>query len=194
MDKFYLIIITHALNMSIANVKAKLGLDTLKPIAEVSFYNAQSIDKGICIGKYDDKILIVSQDRIFGFYEKEATSFEMQMTSLFPNSEIAALTLYDTVDLYGYSIIQDGKRVRVKSGADSEVYIDVGNRLKEEEDVLKKEIFSADEMKEMKQKYTSKEVERFVENEVGVRVTHALLLRYFNNYQVFDKIQLTEYQ
>jgi hypothetical protein len=194
MDKFYLIIITHALNMSIANVKAKLGLDDLKPIAEVSFYNAQSIEKGVCIGKYDDKILIVSQDKIFGFYEREVAPFEKHITSLFPDSEIAALTLYDTVDLYGYSISQNGKRIRVKSGADSEVYINTGNKLKEEDDVLKEEIFSADEMKEMKQKYTSKEVEHFVENEVGVRVTHALLLRYFNNYEVFDKIRLTEYQ
>ncbi|HTD42366.1 MAG TPA: hypothetical protein VK671_17165 [Mucilaginibacter sp.] len=194
MDKFYLIIITHALNMSIANVKAKLGLDSLKPIAEVSFYNAQSIDKGVCIGKYDDKILVVSQDRVFGFYEKEASLFEKQITSLFPDSEIAALTLYDTVDLYGYSIIRGGKRVRIKSGADSEVYIDIGNKLKEEDDVLKEVIFSPDEMKEMQQKYSSKEVERFVENEVGVRVTHALLLKYFDNYEVFDKMQLTEYQ
>jgi len=169
-------------------------LDNLKPITEVSFYSAQSVDKGICIGKYEDKILIVSQDRIFGWYEKEATPFERQIISLFPNSEIAALTLYDTVGLYGYSIIKDGKRVRIKSGADSEVYIDIGDKLKEEDDVIKKEIFSPDEMKEMKQKYTAGEVERFVENEVGVRVTSALLLRYFTNYEVFDKITLTEYQ
>ena len=46
----------------------------------------------------------------------------------------------------------------------------------------------------MKQKCTSKEVENFVENGVGVRVTSALLLRYFKSYDVFDKIQLTEYQ
>ena len=194
MDKFYLIIITHALNMSVATVKAKLGLDNLKPITEISFYNAQSVDKGICIGKYEDKILIVSQEKIFGLFGKDVTPFEKGITELFPKSEIAALTLYDTVDLYGYSIIQDGKRVRVKSGADSKVYIDIGDKLKEENDVLKTEIFSPDEMKEMKQKYTSKEVERFVENEVGVRVTHALLLKYFNNYEVLDKIQLTEYQ
>jgi hypothetical protein len=194
MDKLYLIIITHALSVNLATVKAKLGVDTLKFIKEINLYDAQSIDKGICIGKYDDKIIIVSQDKVFGFYEKDLVPFEKQLTGLFPNSEIVALTLDDTVDLYGYSIIQDGKRFRVKSGADSEVYIDVGNKLKEEDDVLKKDIFSPDEMKEMKQKYTSKEVERFVENEVGVRVTYALLLRYFNNYQVFDKIQLTEYQ
>jgi hypothetical protein len=194
MDKLYLIIITHALSANLATVKAKVEFDTLKLIKEINLYDAQSIDKGICIGKYDDKIVIVSQDKVFGFYEKEVTPFEKQLTVLFPNSEIAALTLYDIVDLYGYSIIQGGKRVRVKSGADSEIYIDIGNRLKEEDDVLKEDIFSPDEMKEMKQKYTSKEVERFVENEVGVRVTHALLLRYFNNYQVFDKIQLTEYQ
>jgi hypothetical protein len=105
-----------------------------------------------------------------------------------------ALTLYDTVDLYGYSLIRDGKRVRIKSGADSEVYIDIGDKLKEEDDIQRGEIFSPDEMKDMRQKYTSKQVERFVENEVGVRVTSALLLRYFNNYEVFDKIKLVEYQ
>jgi len=199
MNKLYLIIITNAINTSISNVKSDLGLSNLVPGNEISLFKAQYNGKGICIGKYNDKILIVSQEKVFNFYDKAISSFEKQICDLFPNSEITVLTLYSTVDLYGYAIIEKGVRQRIKSGADNDVYIDYGNKIKEEDDIAKEKIFDDSEMAEMEREYSKNDIKKMVDKEISVRVTSRLLRRYFGKDEKeidsnFDSIKLVEYQ
>ena len=199
MNKLYLIVITNAINISISNVKREFGLGSLAPGNEISLFKAQYNTKGICLGKYNDKILIVSQEKVFDFYNARISSFEKRICELFPNSEIAVLTLNSTVDLYGYAIMEKGVRKRIKSGADNDVYIDYGTKIKEEDDIAREKIFDDGEVVEMKLEYSKKIIQKMIAQEVSIRVTYRLLTRYFGNDEKeiernFDAIKLVEYQ
>src|SRR5437899_11707173 len=122
--KLYLIIISNATNINATDLPEKIGLNTLRPTKEISLLEAQYSHK-TCIGKYGDNIYIVSDDLVFKFYDKKPSDFEKKVSATFPNSEIAVLTLNSTVDLYGFNIIKNGQRQRVKSGADFDLYVDI---------------------------------------------------------------------
>lgn len=199
MNKLYLIIISHVINVNIENTKTNFGLDDLKAIGELRLYEAQSISDSCCIGIYNDNLLIVSPDRVFDFYDTNISVFEKRLCESFPKSEIAVLTLNSVVNLYGYTLIENGLRKRTKSGADGDVYIDFGDKIKEEYDIGKEKMFSDEDIKEMKSEYSSAEMEKIIDNERGVRVTNRLLKRYFGTdenaiYHIFSTIQLTQYK
>lgn len=196
--KIYLIIISNANNINTADVPKKIGLDNLKPTKEISIHEAQYA-KGTSIGKYGDKIFIVSQDLVFKFYDKTPSDFEKKICDSFPNSEIAVLTLNGTVDLYGYNIIKDGKRQRVKSGADLELYVDYGEKLPEEITISKEKLFDDDELKEIKGDNTKEQVKKIIDQEISVRTTFRLTKRYLQKQfdetgSDYEKIMVTLYE
>ena len=176
--KIYLIIISNANNINTSDVPKKIGLDNLKPTKEISIHDAQYA-KGTSIGKFGDKIFIVSQDLVFKFYDKTQSEFEKRICDSFPNSEIAILTLNGTVDLYGYNIIKDGKRQRVKSGADLELYVDYGAKLPEEIALSKEKIFDDEELKDIKGDNLKEDVKKIIDQEISIRTTFRLTKRYF---------------
>jgi len=196
--KIYLIIISNANNINTTDVPKKIGLDDLKPTKEITILDAQ-FAKGISIGKYGDKIFIVSQDLVFKFYDKTPSAFEKRICDSFPNSEIAVLTLNGTVDLYGYNIIKDGKRQRVKSGADLELYVDYGDKLQEEITISKEKIFDEEELKDIEGDNSKEQVQKIIDQEVSIRTTFRLTKRYFGKQfdQVgsdFEKIMVTQFE
>lgn len=196
--KIYLIIISNASNISTSEVPQKIGLGNLKPTIEISMGEAQ-YENGISIGKYGDKIFIVSQTYVFKFYDKTPSEFEKRLCESFPNSEIAVLTLNGTVDLYGYNIIKNSKRLRVKSGADLDLYIDFGDKLPEELAISNEKIFSDDELKDIKNDLSTKEFQKLLDQEISIRTTFRLTKRYFGK-QVdeagsdYEKIRVTLYE
>ena len=108
--KIYLIIISNVANNNTADIPQKIGMSNVQPGKEISINEAQYAE-GTSIGKYEDKIFIISQDLVFKFYDKTPSDFEEKICEAFPNSEIAILALNGTVDLYGYNIIKNGKRL-----------------------------------------------------------------------------------
>lgn len=172
--EIYLIIISNAHNINTADVPGKIGLENLKPSKEISIQEAQYA-KGTSIGKYGDKIFIVSQDLVFHFYDKAPSAFEKKICDSFPNSEIAVLTLNGTVDLYGYNIIKSGKRLRVKSGADLELYVDYGAKLPEELEVAKEKIFTEDEVKDIIADNSKEQFQKILDQEIRSEPPFALL-------------------
>jgi hypothetical protein len=196
--KIYLIIISNANNINTADVPKKIGLDKLKATKEISINEAQ-YSQGISIGKYGDKIFIVSQDLVFKFYDQTASAFEKNICDSFPNSEIAVLTLNGTVDLYGYNIIKNGIRQRVKSGADLELYTDYGKKLQEEIDIAKEKLFEDDDVKEMQKDMSKEDFKKLVDQEISIRTTFKLTKRYFGK-QIdeagsdYEKITLTQFE
>jgi len=196
--KIYLIIISNSSNVNTNEIPAKIGFPNLKPLREVSMSKAQYISS-ICIGKYDDKIFIVSDDLVFKFYEKNISEFERKICDSFPNSEIAVLTLYGTVDLYGYCIINNGKRQRVKSGSDLELYIDEGDKLQEEIEISKEKIFTDQELIEMRSEYLKEQFDMMIDQEISIRTTFRLTKRYFREEidksgSDYEKITLIQFQ
>jgi hypothetical protein len=190
----YLIIISNASSINPTDIPQKIGLSHLKPIKEISMGEAQYIN-GISIGKFGDKIFIVSDDLVFKFYDPSPSEFEKRVCDSFPNSEIAALALYSTVDLYGYNIIKDGKRERVKSGSDLDLYVDIGDKIPEELSVSKEKLFDDNELKGVKEDMAK----RMRDQEISIRTTFRLTRRYFGKGidekgSDFEKIILTLYK
>lgn len=195
--KLYLIIISNANNINTTDVPQKIGLDSVKA-TKISIHEAQYA-KGTSIGKYGDKIFIVSQDLVFKFYDKTASDFEKKICEAFPNSEIAILTLNGTVDLYGYNIIKNGKRQRVKSGADLDLYVDYGEQLPEEISLSKEKIFDDEELKEIKADNSKEQVKKILDQEISIRTTFRLTKRYFGKQfdevgSDYEKIKMTLYE
>lgn len=196
--KIYLIIISNANNINVSDVPKKIGYDSLKPTKEISLQEAQ-YEKGISIGKYGDEIFIVSQDLVFKFYDKTPSEFEKKICDLFPNSEIAILTLNGTVDGYGYNIIKDGKRQRVKSGADLNVYVDYGNKLPEELAISKEKIFEDEDLEEIKAENSKEDVDKILDQAISINTTFRLTTRYFGKQldeigSDYHKIMVTLYE
>ena len=196
--KIYLIIISNANNINTAEIPQKIGLDNVRPTKEISIHEAQYA-KGTSIGKYGDKIFIVSQDLVFKFYDKTPSDFEKKLCDLFPNSEIAVLTLNGTVDLYGYNIIKNGKRRRIKSGADLDLYVDYGDKLPEEVTISKEKIFDDEELKEIKADNSKEQVQKILDQEISTRTTFRLTKRYFGKQfdevgSDYEKIKVTLYE
>ena len=196
--KIYLIAITNAANVNTTDVPKKIGLDNLKPTKEISIHEAQ-YESGVSIGKYGDKIFIVSSDLVFKFYDKTPSDFEKKLSAEFPNSEIAVITINQTSDLYGYSIIKNGKRQRTKSGADLELYVDYGDILPEEIEVSKEKLFDDEELKEMKEDYSKDELKKVIDQEISFRTTFRLTKRYFglpfdHTGSDYEKIKVTKFE
>ena len=141
--------------------------------------SAQFIWEGYGIGKLGNHMLIVNPYLVFKFYTPNISDFEYNFCQLLPKSEIAILSLYSVINSYGFAIIKKGKRIRVKYGADEQVYFDYGKKLKEEIEVEKDSLDDG---------YSN-----------GWRVVYRLLERYFgkDEKQVFNNlnsIELKEYK
>jgi hypothetical protein len=196
--KIYLIIITNASNISSNEIPRKIGLDNMNQTKEISIHEAQYV-KGTSIGKYLDKIFIVSQDLVFKFYDNNPSEFEKRFCDSFPDSEIAVLTINGTADLYGYSIIKGGKRERVKSGADLKIYVDYGNKLPEELAISKEKLFDEEELEDMSADYSKEHVQKMLDQEISIRTTFRLTRRYFGKEfdepgSDYSKIVMTLYE
>jgi hypothetical protein len=196
--KIFLIVINNAANINAADLPQKIGLYNVKPTKEISIHEAQYA-KGTSIGKYGDKIFIVSQDLVFKFYHKTPSDFEKKVCEAFPNSEIAILTLNGTVDLFGYNIIKNGKRQRVMSGADLDLYVDYGEKLPEEISISKEKIFNDEELKEIKADNSKEQVKKILYQEISIRTTFRLTKRYFGKQfdevgSDYEKIKVTLYE
>jgi hypothetical protein len=171
--KIYLIIISNVANNNTADIPQKIGMSNVQPGKEISINEAQYAE-GTSIGKYEDKIFIISQALVFKFYDKTPSDFEEKICEAFPNSEIAILALNGTVDLYGYNIIKNGKRQRVKSGADLDLYINYGDHLPEELAVSKEEIFDKEELIEIKADNSKEQSNKIIDQEISIKTTFRL--------------------
>lgn len=90
-------------------------------------------------------ILIVHPDLAFKFFGATQSEKEKRFIDLFPDSEIAALVDNESVGLFSYAIIVDGKKIRMKDGCYGEIYNDFGDLLPEEKDLLSETIFMEEE-------------------------------------------------
>jgi len=195
--KLYLIIITNAANINLTELPAKLDIKG-QPGQTITLAEAQYRDSP-SVGYYGDKIIIVSGEKVFDFYEKTSTAREKQLCALFPKSEIVVLALNSTVDLYGFSLIRNGQRVRVKSGNDEQQFINDGEPLIEEQQLVTNPPFSPEEMNTIAADHPDKnEREHYLDMEYSVKTVEILIGKYLGQettgYQrLFNQIKVTTY-
>ena len=117
----------------------------------------------------------------YGFFAAEPADLEKKLVAAFPSSEIAALAENSTVGEFGYTIIDNGQRIRVKHGCDGEIYTDLGERLPKEQAILSRHIFDPEELDEMREEMDEQEVQNMVAFEASWRTPSEISKRYFGN-------------
>jgi hypothetical protein len=133
-NKYY-IIVADVEKGDITPLLVKLGLDSLKPTKEVKLIETDRPET-LYIGFYNHCLVISHPDLAFHFLEKDQTVIEKKFIEYFPHNEIAVLIENGTVGLFGFCIIQNGVKTRMKSGTDGKYYNDFGEMLPEEEESL----------------------------------------------------------
>lgn len=155
-----------------------LGLGHYRPVEEVPLHYSNKPET-LFAGFYQGNLLLVHPDLPFHFFGKGQSETERRFTQTFPGKEIAALIENSTVGLFGYALLENGTKVRMKDGCDGEIYHDTGELLPEEEEILAEEIFGEDELDEMREDGMSEdEVAATASFEASWRVPNLLSARY----------------
>jgi hypothetical protein len=194
-NKYYIFIKAPKLG-DLTEILSKLGLSDYKPSREVTLLESNK-PKTLFTGFYNGNLLIVHPDLVFKFFGPSQSETEKCFIDLFPDTEIAALVDNESVGLFSYSIIVDGKKIRMKDGCDGEIYNDFGDLLPEEIDLLEETIFTEDEMEEMKENGLSEEeIDEMVKFEASYRIPNRLSKRYLGEPVLTidaSKVKLTMY-
>ena len=90
------------------------------------------------IGEYKDSLIISAYGLPFHFYDVELSEFENNLIKQFPYSEIFATTLESSVNHWGYAIIQNGQKIRLRVGDSENEIIEYGEVLDEEKALFSK--------------------------------------------------------
>jgi len=117
-----------------------LGFDNLIEIERAPFEVAINPDDGkIYIGKYKGNLLICAQNLPMTFLEETVSLGEKIISKYFPETEICSLVLHSGVNLWGYSLSKDTKKIRVRAGtSDKGTMIEYGEPLEQELNLLSK--------------------------------------------------------
>ena len=115
-----------------------IGFSGLRKIADDSFDRVIHPEgQRVYMGTYGDNILICTADMPMQFFEEVSTPVEKRLNELFPASEICAIVLHSVVDLWGFSVTVNGRKIRAKAGsADDGTFLELGTPLEEELDLL----------------------------------------------------------
>ena len=157
-----------------------LGFDNLTKIEDEPFEVAINPDDNkVYIGTYKDNLLICAPDIPMQFFEDNETQTEKILNQIFPNSEICSIVLHSTVNLWGYSVTQNGRKIRARAGsADDGTFVEIGEPLEEEKELLSKSklddngnrIYLLDDFPD----------EPFNEDQVGENLVFSICKRYFD--------------
>lgn len=161
------------------NLLQALGFANLTKIDDEPFESVINPDDDtVYVGTYKDNLLICAPDIPMQFFEDEVSHVEKTLIEHFPTSEICSIILHSVVNLWGFSVIQNGQKIRVKAGsADDGTFVDVGEPLEEEKDLLSKSTLD----KKGNRIYLLEDFpnEPFNEDQVGENFVFEICSRYF---------------
>ena len=90
-------------------------------------------EKDFYLGVYNGNTIICDYGLPFEFYSNEISEIEKRLIDYFPDSTIIAITLMSTVTHYGFALIENGVKKRVKVGQEEmPVAFEMGEVTKEE--------------------------------------------------------------
>ncbi len=129
-NKYY-IFVNQQPNPNVKELLSKLGLGDYKPSGEANLYDTNK-PQTLFVGHYNDCLIFSDPQLPFKFFEAVQTIEEKRFIACFPNSEIFVMIEDGTCDAFGFCIIKNGQRIRIKDGCDDEIYNDWGTPLPEE--------------------------------------------------------------
>lgn len=115
-----------------------LGYNDLEKINDISFDSAIYPAEGeIYTGVYKGNLIITAQELPLYFLDVDSNEIEKRLIRLFPDGEICALSLNNTINHWAFSVVQNGKKLRAKAGdMNSGTIVDSGQPLVEELELL----------------------------------------------------------
>lgn len=195
-NKYYIFVKSPEIN-DLPAVLNKLQLGHYKPGKKVPLHVSNK-PTTLFAGIYNGSLLIVHQELVFEFFKEEASETEKRFIDTFPDKEIAVLVENGTSDLYSYAVIVNGVKVRMKDGADGQVFHNTGELLPEEKTILAGEIFDEDTLAAMREDgLGEEEIDALIDQEASWRVPNLLSARYLGepvNRIDTDKVLLTMYE
>jgi len=172
------IIINEPTNTDHFQLLEKLGFTSLRKIDDRPFEVVMNPnDNEVYIGTYKNNLLICAQELPMQFFEDHETATESTFMNLFPSSEICSIVLHSTVNLWGYAILKEGKKIRARAGsADDGTFIESGEPLEEEKEILSKSTLN----RQGERTYLFEgDDEAMSEDQVGENFVFAVCKRYF---------------
>lgn len=175
----------------------RLGFINLNKIADQPLGSAVYLrEEKIYIGNYKNNLLICEANLPYTFFNEKPVFTEELLTHIFPDKEIAVIVLHSVVNLWGFSIIKNSKRIRTRAGDHTGNLIDFGAPLKEEEYLLGKSFIDEETGKRMYLLDGWKEP--CTEDATGEEFVFAICSRYFGQKlseadELFDT-ELTGYE
>ncbi|MCB2377469.1 hypothetical protein LGH70_07745 [Hymenobacter sp. BT635] len=144
--KASLVIINRTIEMTVPELIKKLGG------SQVTYTLASTLEKAIYpeenklyVGFYQGNTIICDADLPLIFYDEGLSEVEKNFIKIFPEAEIAALSLDSFDNFYGYALLEKGKKTRVKVGdCQVSLRLEVGKPLPEEREIYENSIFRDD--------------------------------------------------
>jgi len=177
----------------------ELGFNNLTRIEDEPFEVAINPDDNkVYIGSYKNNLLVCASDIPTQFFDENETPIEKTFNRIFPNSEICSIVLHSAINLWGYSVTRNGKKIRARAGnSDDGTFVEIGEPLDEEKELLSKskldengnKVYVLDEFPD----------ETFSEDQVGENFVFLICKRYFDQeldsaHDLLFKTTLTGYQ
>jgi hypothetical protein len=96
-------------------------------------------DNRIFAARYKGCTLLAGESIAMDFFIGQGSQLEQNLIALTGEGEICAVTLHSSMNMWGYIVVRDGKRIRERFGdADSGTTLDTGEPLEEEKELLSK--------------------------------------------------------
>ncbi|MFK8054866.1 MAG: hypothetical protein AB8F78_02000 [Saprospiraceae bacterium] len=134
-------------SMIFANSNKEVDLNTL--FESFGIYNLQKTDSHffetvmdpdddkIYIGKFNGNTIICMQDIPIDSLNDSMSTAETELSKAFDKVDIVTLILHSVVNLWGYSVVKNGQKVRVRAGSsEGGTMVENGDPLPEEEALL----------------------------------------------------------
>mgnify|MGYP007079438759 FL=1 len=155
----------------------ELGYQKLKKIGTQTLEDALYPKDGeLFIGRFKNNIIICETDLAYNTLNEKLSNEEFRLNELLKkNTEICGFVLHSGNNIYGYSISQNSKRIRVKAGSsDDGIIIDVGQVLQEEQEVLNEFILVP-----LKDGFQELKRTEYAEDQIGEDLVFNISKRYF---------------
>lgn len=132
------IVVTNPPPIDMEELLTNLGFKNLIKIEDRNFDTAISPKDGqVYVGFIDNNLIVSVNTLPFDSLTNQLSETELALTKLFPKSEICTLTTVSSVNHFGYAVIKNGNKIRVKAGDfDHGTLIDYGEPLAEEQILL----------------------------------------------------------
>jgi len=176
--KASMIVINSGEILPVQEVFDALGYYELRKVDKQPFEVVMNPDDDrIYLGQYKGNTIICMQDMPLESLGESVSDAERILSSQFSNTDIVTFALHSVVNLWGYSVVHNGKKLRARAGSSEGTTIEYGEMLEEEKELFSiakknakgERIFVFDDMPE----------EEFADDQLGENFVFDISTKYF---------------